>query len=104
MTKYIEREAAMLTPVLPKTHRQYQTDNLDDACECGWYDALSNLKNLPAADVAPVVHGKWIEKTFLMGTSNFCSLCGCHYGMPHEKYNFCPNCGARMDGGAVDEP
>ena len=52
------------------------------------------------ADVVPVVHGKWIEKTFLMGTSNFCSLCGCHYGMPHEKYNFCPNCGAKMDGGA----
>ena len=61
MTKCIEREAAMLTPVLPKTHRQYQTDNLDDAYECGWYDALSNLKNLPAADVVPVVrcpHGR----------------------------------------------
>ena len=51
-----------------------------------------------AADVAPVVHGHWIEKPFLLGTSRFCSLCGNNYGMPHEIYNYCPNCGARMDG------
>lgn len=55
MAEYIEREAAMLTPVLPKAYRQYQTGNLDDAYECGWDDALHNLKSLPAADVAPVV-------------------------------------------------
>lgn len=62
MAEYIEREAAMLTPVLPKEYRQYQTDNLDDAYEQGWEDALNNLKNAPAADVAPVVHGRWIQK------------------------------------------
>lgn len=51
----------------------------------------------PAADVAPVVHGCWIEKPFLMGTSRFCSKCGDNFGMPHGVYRYCPTCGARMD-------
>ena len=51
----------------------------------------------PKADVQEVRHGKWIEKPYLLGTSNFCSLCGKNYGMPHGKYNFCPHCGAKMD-------
>lgn len=55
MAEYIEKEAAMLTPVLPKEHRRYQTSNLDDVYEQGWVDALDNLKNAPADDVAPVV-------------------------------------------------
>lgn len=52
----------------------------------------------PAADVAPVVHGCWIEKPFLMGISRFCSKCGDNFGMPHGVYRYCPTCGARMDG------
>ena len=42
-------------------------------------------------------HGKWIERPFLLGTSQFCSLCGNNYGMPHGIYKFCPSCGAKMD-------
>lgn len=56
MAEYIEREAAMTTPVLPKENRQYQTDNLDDAYEQGWMDALDNLKNAPSVS-AP----QWIS-------------------------------------------
>ena len=48
----------MLTPVLPKEQRRYQTSNLDDVYAQGWADALDNLKNAPAADVAPVVRCK----------------------------------------------
>lgn len=44
-----------------------------------------------------VKQGKWIEKPYLFGTTNYCSLCENNYGMPHERYNFCPNCGAKMD-------
>lgn len=58
MAEYIERESAMLLPELPKEYRNYQTDNLDDAYEQGWYDALCCLEHIPAANVAPVVHGK----------------------------------------------
>ena len=55
------------------------------------------IKDAPAADVAPVVHGIWIEKPFLMGISRFCSNCGDNFGMPHGVYRYCPTCGAKMD-------
>ena len=55
------------------------------------------IRNQPTADVQEVRHREWIEKPYLLGTSNFCSLCGENYGMPHGKYKFCPNCGAKMD-------
>ena len=41
--------------------------------------------------------GTWIKKPYLLGTSWFCNLCGSNYGMPHEIFNYCPNCGARME-------
>ena len=55
---------------------------------------------LPAADVAPVRHGRWIDAypdieanpMFMYG---ICSECGFEQGI--SKYlNYCPNCGARM--------
>lgn len=58
MAEYIERDAAMLTPILPKEYRQYQTENLDDAYEQGWLDAIDNLKNAPAADVVEATRCK----------------------------------------------
>lgn len=97
MAEYIEREAAMLTPVLPKEHRHYQTNNLDDAYEQGWKDALDNLKNAPAAAVAPVRHGHWIDgfipDSMLCGCSECGFTCGAH------SFLYCPSCGAKMDGG-----
>lgn len=60
------------------------------------------IKRAPAADVRPVVRGRWIEKPYLLGTTNVCSVCGENYGMPHGKYNFCPHCGADMRGGGGD--
>lgn len=59
-----------------------------------------HIVNAQAVEVKPVRHGRWIEKPYLLGISHFCSLCGSNYGMPHEVYNFCPNCGARMQGGS----
>lgn len=96
MPKYMERDAAMLTPILPKEYRQYQTENLDDAYEQGWLDALGNLKNAPAVDVVPVVHGRWLDNEDYM----FCSICGIQWNYcdnDTETFNYCPNCGAKMD-------
>ena len=103
MAEYIERESAMLLPELPKEYRHYQTDNLDDAYEQGWYDALCCLGHIPAADVAPVVHGRWIyigkygeyECSVCHGIDTDCS----DYYSSHvvTEQDYCPNCGARMD-------
>ena len=49
----------------------------------------------PAADVAPVRRGKWEDKDGGIAT---CSTCGTRWGV-WDVMNFCPNCGAKMDGG-----
>lgn len=84
MTDYIERKA---------------TFDVAQEHFCDSARTLEAIETLPAADVRPVVRGRWIEKPYLLGTTNVCSVCGENYGMPHGKYNFCPNCGADMRGG-----
>lgn len=56
-----------------------------------------------AADVAPVVHGKWILNTDEFTPKKRCTNCG--YNKPiaagerlrEEPEKYCPNCGAKMD-------
>lgn len=60
-------------------------------------ECVNIVKDTPAVDAVPVVHGRWIKKPFLLGTTNVCDKCGEYYGMPHGMFNYCPNCGARMD-------
>ena len=61
------------------------------------------------ADVAPVVHGRWDDSgryTFPSGAAAVrCTNCGC--ALTESEYrlnnwNYCPVCGAKMDGGAID--
>lgn len=60
-------------------------------------DILEYIDESTTIEAELVKQGKWIEKPYLFGTTNYCSLCENNYGMPHERYNFCPNCGAKMD-------
>ena len=65
-----------------------------------------DMLKLPAADVAPVVHAHWVVR--FDGTYNrrrcYCSHCGKHNGVggiaQNQEKPYCPNCGAKMDGGA----
>ena len=65
---------------------------------------ISDIKGMKATDVAPVVHGRWIEPQRLYyGAKQYeCSLCYSDtFWKKHsitEKYPCCPNCGAKMDG------
>lgn len=64
---------------------------------------LMEIDEAPAADVAPVVHGEWILKHVGAGHYWECSSCHknpCIYMTENTK--FCPNCGAKMDGGKSD--
>lgn len=111
MKEYIEKDAAI----------EFVKSLIDTMSVCTSIDeclgmksmksrALGALHDVPAADVRPVVRGKWIiHKPFDSGRHNCnecieCSVCGTWFG--HDCYeisNFCPNCGAKMDGGADDE-
>ena len=54
--------------------------------------------NAPIVDAVHVVHGRWIESTntdYMMSQFT-CSECGVKYIA--KTWNYCPNCGAKMDG------
>ena len=53
--------------------------------------AKGTIKLIPSADIAPVRHGRWEE----CGKTWWCSKCGFETGL---RWDYCPNCGARMDG------
>lgn len=63
------------------------------------------LFHMPTADVVEVRHGEWIDKpTGAYGRmQSWCSACGKHSGIGGIESNrhkpYCPNCGAKMDGG-----
>lgn len=86
MAEYIERSAAI------------------EAAKHAWAKGLEPsqyIEIIPAADVAPVVHGRWAH---LGGDEWCCSACGFiittegSWDKPTKKY--CEDCGAKMDGGA----
>lgn len=54
-----------------------------------------------AADVAPVRHGRWTRIDYHDAR---CSECGHKTYYPDRISLYCPECGARMDGGESNEP
>ena len=57
----------------------------------------SEIAEIPAADVAPVVHGRWIYDKKVQRP--YCSVCkGYFYGATNSPMSYCPNCGTKMDG------
>ena len=94
MAEYIEREAALalVRPDAPEDEKTAVT--IATAKKL----VRSIVRRTPAADVAPVVHGRWKLRRKGDWTSVFvCSVCGRRLEMPRE-YPYC-HCGARMDGG-----
>ena len=90
MAEYIKREAA-----IDLITRRYENPEI----------CTQELNSIPAADVAPVVHGCF-EPCFdengnwRQGFAK-CSNCGKeYYAQVINHFGYCPNCGAKMDGGA----
>ena len=71
---------------------------------CGTGDAIDMIEDAPAADAAPVVHGRWVTGRFNLETGNYEEQCA-HCRNFSKEYDkpYCPNCGAKMDGGDSDE-
>lgn len=98
MTEYIERGVLDKALTIAAVNDKYKNRRT-------WTKAICVLHDLPAADAALVVHGRWIHSRYENCSEQFelvkCSQCN------HEAYamafyvrngNYCPNCGARMDG------
>ena len=84
MDEYIKRKA-----VINLITRRYENPEI----------CTQEINSIPAADVAPVVHGRWLcvdtdtEQFFL------CNRCK---KKEYWESNYCPNCGCLMDGGEQD--
>ena len=106
MSDYIKREDAIsqLEPLCDRMHEEGGL--IDPDCELGINESIEVIKAIPAADVVEVRHGYW-EK--LQGDSRCrCSFCKCRELVPTCNgepiiWDYCPNCGVRMDGGGDDE-
>lgn len=93
MDEYIERGALMQFPI---RRNHYDRKNGNKHFINGIESVLEYAENLPAADVAPVVHGRWIYK----GDSDMwvCSRCGRDVNANPEGIDlYCYHCGAKMD-------
>lgn len=66
-----------------------------ETCDLEKCDWMEHLKE-DAANVAPVVHGTWERQELAPPSYLFCSECG--FPKKRGTWNYCPNCGARMDG------
>lgn len=91
MAEYIDREYAVDAVV----DVYYDTPDINLSCEK--FEAA--IIKIPAADVAPVLHGRWVEKEkYTFGIMYDCSLCENRILDNGHPWNYCPNCGAKMDG------
>lgn len=98
MAEYIDREAAL------DCFTYESGDMIPETLETGEENTISVktvkavLRSIPAADVAPVVHGEWQQTEYpTMSECEDCSECG-YRTMYGHGFKFYPNCGARMDG------
>ena len=89
MDEYIKRKT-----VIDLITRRYENPEI----------CTQEINSIPAADVAPVVHGRWEPG------NPICPVCGGNKFKDLDadiwcdwKPDFCPNCGAKMDGGDSDE-
>ena len=87
MAEYIEREK-LLSHLINKQNKPL--------------DVMREITEFPAADVAPVKHGKWGAYEVFPLTASLnghpCSECGMRFSTSQIVFmNYCPNCGARME-------
>ena len=104
MTEYIEKEKAI------KDANTVKVPGLPQWKSAVGY-TIEKLKSIPAADVKPVTHGKWIFEEYELAswcTKAICSSCkktvANNSDLAHDwgqklflhDYQFCPKCGADM--------
>ena len=86
MAEYIDREVALMKL-------------MQDGCSA---KNLQSISDMPAADVAPVIHAHWVSASKKQGVNigMKCSLCGARIKNSeffNGNHNYCHKCGAQMD-------
>lgn len=98
MNEYIERKEALRRFTFE--HGNYipevDVDNFPNTVSIK--DIRRIIREIPAADVAPVRHGKWVKTNNGVCYWHECSLCHERQYKSEWFSNYCPNCGAKMDG------
>lgn len=104
MAKYINREE--LVEWMKRIPLKDLSDGLGLCRVIMEEDFKRAIRTIPAGtiiDVAPRVHGRWIEQEkYTFGTMYDCSICGNRILDNGHPWNYCPNCGSKMDGGGED--
>jgi len=100
MTRLIDADAL-------KAQLQREIDMYFDEVGGGIHTAMEardEIDYAPTVDAVPVRHGKYIGTEFdgyADGCPVYyewkCSECGCVFEEEEPTYNYCPNCGAKMD-------
>lgn len=89
MDEYIKRKT-----VIDLITRRYENPEI----------CTQEINSIPAADVAPVVRGRWEWDTEdIYRCSNCAEKSHVKEVMGHPDWDYCPSCGAKMDGGDSDE-
>lgn len=79
MAEYIDKQAFL--------EKMKKTDR--------YFTVKFDIENFPIAEVEPVRHGWWERYSTTMQE---CSEC--HRHTARHRFEYCPHCGTRMDGGA----
>ena len=98
MTDYISREEVgkALTTAEPVNNGGIKYNRYPPSHD----EVLKRISAIPAADVVEQKNGKWEraqEQPFFRKHFDIV-VCSCCHNRGNKKWNFCPNCGARMDG------
>lgn len=92
MAEYIERDKLL----------KFKADVYDEDGHVLYAVPTRYIVAMPHDDVAPVVHGRWVSAPHKL--ARVCSVC--NRDEPYkfadidaDVYDYCPSCGAKMDGG-----
>jgi rubrerythrin len=103
--EYVRKQDALDAFGLSEKTRKYGGDHSGYDTRM-LYEIQDTIESIEPADVVPVVHGKYVGEYdgyadgYPVCDMWYCSVCGCHFEDWDEKptYNYCPQCGAKMDG------
>lgn len=97
MSDYIKREDAI--DYLVTNMNWFDADGIETSEEEKRADITELVNGVPSEDVAPVRHGRWTDEIIALGNLAVpmhyeCSMC---LFRSLYRFNYCPNCGAKMD-------